>query len=115
MFVQHTFIEEPHKSTLEQIIRQHNVVTESYLAKFYRAAFDTFLNAAPVALSGMVVSRIANDKHVVASVTDERTGFYLQLAGEAKNPNQGKQITVGMKWAMQGKADNLSTTATKMW
>lgn len=115
MFVQHTYIEEPHKSTLEQIIRQHNVVTESYLAKVYRATLDVFLSMNATSQPGLIFSRIANEKHVVASVTDERTGFYMQLAGEIKNPNQNKQITVGMKWAMQGKAELLSTTATKMW
>ena len=115
MFVQHTYIEDSHKVTLEQVIRQHAVITESYLARFYRSALDVFINPKQTAQVGMIFSRIANDKFVVASVTDERTGFYLQLAGEIANPNNGKQITVGTKWAMQGRAELLSTAATKIW
>lgn len=114
MFIQHAYIEEPHKAALESTIRQHNGVTEQFLAKLYKSAFDVFTMAeqAPPA-PGLVSSRIANEKHVIASVTDERSGIYLQLAGEIKKPHMGKQLTLGQKWIMQGSA--ASTTATKLW
>jgi hypothetical protein len=115
MFVQHTYIEEPHKSALESTIRQHDGISEPYLAQLYKAALDVYMLAGEaVTKPGLIFSRIANDKHVVASVTDERNGFYMQLAGALK-ANQGRQLTFGQKWVMQGKADNLSTTATKLW
>jgi hypothetical protein len=114
MFVQHQFIEEQHKAALESTIRQHAGITEPFLAKLYKAALDVYTLADQAAPQpGLVFSRIANEKHVVASVTDERTGTYLQLAGEIKKPNVGKQLTMGQKWIMQGSA--ASTTATKLW
>jgi hypothetical protein len=114
MFVQHQFIEEQHKAALESTIRQHAGITEPFLAKLYKAAFDVYTQAelAPPT-PGLVFSRFVNEKHVVASVTDERTGLYLQLAGEIKKPHMGKQLTFGQKWIMQGSA--ASTTATKLW
>lgn len=114
MFVQHNYIEEQHKSALESTIRQHAGVTESYLAKLYKAALELFTTENPAPQPGMIYSRITNDKFVVASVTDERTGNYMQLAGEVKSV-QGRQITFGQKWIMEGKSDKLSTSATKLW
>lgn len=114
MFIQHEFIEEQHKAALESTIRQHNGITEQFLAKLYKAAFDVFTQAEQAPPQpGLVFSRIANEKHAVASVTDERSGLYLQLAGEIKKPHTGKQLTMGQKWIMQGSA--ASTTATKLW
>jgi hypothetical protein len=114
MFVKYPFIEENHKSTLETVIRQHAVVTEQFLAKLYSSAVAVFNSDKSPGVAGLIFSRLVTDKHVVASVTDEVTGIYLQLAAE-KAASVNRQLTVGQKWAMQGKHVGLSTTATKMW
>lgn len=117
MFVQHTFIEESHKPTLETIIRHHAGITEPYLAKFYRAALDVFANLTEAkAQPSMIFSRFQGGDCVIASVTDERTGFFMQLAGAATPGKSHKnQLTVGEKWVMQGSSETLSTMATKVW
>jgi hypothetical protein len=51
----------------------------------------------------------------VSAATDMATGFYIQIAGDAKPQTVGKQLTVGRKLAMQGKHANLSQMATKLW
>lgn len=113
MFVQHTYIDEIHKPTLETIIRQHQGVTEPFLAALYRACLDAQTNQTNPRPSAFILARFVSENNtVLASATDEKTGIYLQLAGDLKSSNQ---LTVGQKWAMQGKDPKMSTMATKMW
>lgn len=112
MFVQHTFIEEPHKPVLESTIRQHLIVTEGMLAKLYQIAAESFEKEGKTKpQAGFTWSYIGNETDAVASATHEQTGFFVQLSGEKKAHQ--RNLTVGAKWAMQGKANG--ALVTKVW
>lgn len=117
MFAQHTFIEDTHKPILESVIRQNNVVTEKLLAKLYGAAWNVYSDKSwqPQSSENISMSRIESKESVVAAATDMQTGFYVQLAGDAKPATIGKQLTIGRKLAMQGKHATLGQMATKLW
>lgn len=117
MFAQHQFIEDTHKPVMESVIRQNNVVTEKLLAKLYSAAWTVYADQAwqPQSSDNISISRIESKESVVTSATDMVTGFYVQLAGDAKPATVGKQLTVGRKLAMQGKHHSLAQMATKLW
>lgn len=117
MFAQHTFIEDTHKPIMESVIRQNNIITERLMAKLYSAAWNLYCDKNWQAQSSenISVSRIESKESVVSAATDMATGFYIQLAGDAKPQTVGKQLTVGRKLAMQGKHATLSQMATKLW
>jgi hypothetical protein len=116
MFAQHTFIEETHKPVMESVIRQNNFVTEKLLAKLYGVAHDLYRATEPIEVTNDVsTSKIVSDKAIVTSATDMQSGIYVQLAGDGKPTATNRQLTVGQKWAMQGKHPTLAQVATKLW
>lgn len=117
MFAQHAFIEDSHKPVMESVIRQNTIVTEKLMAKLYGAAWNSYSdkNWQPQSSDNISMSRIESKESVVTSATDMQTGFYVQLAGDAKPAAVGKQLTVGKKLAMQGKHATLGQMATKLW
>jgi hypothetical protein len=117
MFAQHTFIEDTHKPIMEAVIRQNNVITEKLLARLYATAWHVYSDKTfqPQSSENVSISRVESKESVVSSATDMVTGFYVQVAGDAKPQSVGKQLTVGRKLAMQGKHTSLAQMATKLW
>lgn len=110
MFLKHTYIPEWHKSVLQQTIRQHAGVTETVLARLYRAALD-MLEKGATDQAEVMASQIVGTATTVGAATDERSGVYVWLA---KTPH-GNLLTVGQKWLMESRDNAVSTTSTKLW
>lgn len=114
MFGSKTFIEEPHKVVLEQVIRQRPIIQEAMAARLYQIALDSFKAKGQIpGIPSISWSYIENEKHAVASATDMLTGIYVQLSGAIGSPT--RDIAVGQKWAAQAQNPVTSQSEIKVW
>ena len=114
MFATKTCIEEHHKVVIEQVIRQRPIIQEAQAAKLYEVALQSFKEKGEIpGVPDVSWSYIANDKHVVTSATDMKTGIYIQLSGP-KNATT-RNIVVGQKWAVQAPNPVTTQSEIKVW
>lgn len=120
MFEQYQYIEDAHKFALASTLRKASVlsltgVTVALLARLYQYAVDGLSSTTiqrPV--EGAFISRILSTTHVIATVTDAKTGVYIQLARETAGSPTKAYLTVGAKWTMEQR-DSLGATNTLTW
>ena len=116
MFAQYSFIDKKHVVSLQACVRNHSVITQQLLAKLYKVALFGLQEAeygrqpqeSPE--QGIMISSISAGDMKIGTGTDDKTGFYIQLA-KVKDV-KGALLTVGAKWAMErpsALAGNLST------
>ena len=98
---------------LESTLRNHGVGTQMsapLLARMYKIAVDGFTKAATV--PDYLVSVLVTDKAVLSSVTEAKSGLWLQLA---RLPTGTVLLTVGQKWATEQPDSTQHNVATKIW
>lgn len=95
------FIDLKHRPVLESIVRVHSVVTDDMLAKLYEICLKVLHNERIDGNDGAFFrSRLVTVELVVATVTDSKTGIYLQLAEAVVGPKD-LILTVGAKWVVE--------------
>lgn len=117
MFAQYKFIDARHHVALESAIRNHSVVSgigAQLLAKLYKLALDGLLNDTPAGREdGYSISKLTDGKICLVSVTESKTGLYLQLA--RVEGQSGYYLTLGQKWAMEQFSPAHGNVSTVMW
>lgn len=114
MFDHYPYVAVQHKVALESSVRNHSVtsgVNAALLAKMYKLALDGL--AVPVKEDGFLFSKLTDGKVVLSSVTDAKTGLYLQLARVEGQPSI--YLTVGQKWAMEQFVPAHGNVSTSLW
>lgn len=93
------FLSVPHQAAIESAIRTHDVITEKVLISLYQTAL-ALLKADDVKAEGTMTSKIAGTEFTLATATDTKTGFYVQLG--LVNATKGDPIlTIGQKFAQE--------------
>lgn len=114
MFGHYTYIAKQHVVALESAVRNHSVITEingPLLAKMYQIALDGL--KAPVQADGYYTSSLKAGNVTLSSVTEAKTGIWLQLA---KVEGQASfYLTVGQKWAMEQYVPAHGNVSTIFW
>ena len=114
MFGHYPFIAKQHHVALESAIRNHSVVSginAGMLAKMYQLALDGL--KAPVQVEGYYTSSLKAGNITLSSVTEAKTGIWLQLAkveGQAY-----PYLTLGQKWAMESLSPAMGNVSTVFW
>lgn len=115
MFHQYTYIAKQHHVALESAIRNHSIVSSisaPLLAKMYELALTGLKQ--PIQSEGFFTSSIhAAGNITLSSVTEAKTGLWLQLA-RVEGQSQ-PYLTVGQKWAMEQYQPVLGNTAAIFW
>jgi len=114
MFERFDYIPLPHRTALEAAVRRHSLpdhVTAQKLAQMYTHAHNGLKQAAT--LEGYLTSRLlcspeSGQPGVVSSITEMRTGLWLQLAVVGTAP---AQLTMGQKWTAEAKSEHGSTSS----
>jgi phage gp16-like protein len=120
MFAHYPYIAKQHYVALESAIRNHSVISSinaSLLAKMYKLALDGLTTG--VKEDGFFTSSLAVDARLtgvamtVSSVTDAKSGLWIQLAkveGQAQ-----AYLTLGQKWAMEQLVPAHGNVSTIFW
>lgn len=114
MFGQYPYIGKQHIVALESAVRNHSVTTTvnaQLLAQMYRLALDGLKQ--PITESGFFTSSLRAGNITLSSVTDAKTGLWLQLAKVEGQPNPF--LTVGQKWAMEQPVPAHGNVSTVFW
>lgn len=114
MFDHYPHVAVQHRVALESAIRNHSVVTSvnaPLLAKMYKLALDGLTGTAKE--DGFLISKITDGKVVLSSVTDAKTGLYLQLA--TVQGQTGNYLTFGQKWAVEQFVPAHGNVSTTLW
>lgn len=114
MFGHYPFILKQHHVALESAIRSHSVVSginANLLAAMYKLALAGLDQ--PVKSEGCYTSTLLTDTATVSSVTDAKTGLWIQLAKVKDQPNA--YLTLGQKWAMEQYIPAHGNVSTLMW
>lgn len=114
MFGHYTYILPQHHVTLESAIRNHSVISSVnavLLAKMYKLAVDGLKN--PVQETGFYTSSLRAGNITLSSVTEAKSGLWLQLAKVENQPNP--YLTVGQKWAMEQLIPAHGNVSTLFW
>jgi len=111
MFGHYTYIAKQHVVALESAVRNHNTVTGPLLAHLYQLALEGL--RAPVTAEGFYTSSLNAGNIILSSVTDAKTGIWLQLARVKDQPNV--YLTVGQKWAMEQFVPAHGNVSTIFW
>lgn len=115
MFAHYPFIAKQHYVALESAIRNHSVISginASLLAKMYKLASDGLAGAVKDE-SFFTSTLITKNNITVSSVTDTKTGLWIQLAkveGQAQ-----AYLTLGQKWAMEQLVPAHGNVSTTFW
>ena len=114
MFDHYPYIAVQHHVALASCIRQHSVVsgaTAPLFAKLYKLAQDGL--AKPANEPGFLASVLVTTEVTVSTVTDAKTGLYIQLARVQSQTST--YLTVGQKWAMEQLSPQHGNVATTLW
>ena len=114
MFDQYKAIPLQHKSVLQSALRGHAVsstISFQTMARMYHLALNG-LNG-PINETGFHGSTLVAEGVTVSSVTDGKTGVYIQLA---KLSNQANLcLTVGQKWVMENYSQAMGNVSALVW
>lgn len=115
MFEHFPFIAKQHHVALQSAIRNHSVVSgvnAALLAKMYQLAASG-LSGAVKDEAFYTSTMVTTNKITISSVTDAKTGLWLQLAkveGQAQ-----AYLTLGQKWAMEQLVPAHGNVSTIFW
>jgi len=115
MFGHYPFIAKQHHVALESAIRNHSVVSGingPLLAKMYQLALDGLKQPA-VGGDGFFTSSLRAGNITLSSVTEAKTGLWLQLA--KVEGQTGNYLTLGQKWAMEQFVPAHGNVSTTFW
>jgi len=113
MFGHYPYIAKQHHVALESAIRNHSVVSSinaSLLARMYQLAVEGLKS--PVQEEGFHTSSLRAGNITLSSVTDAKSGLWLQLA---KVEGQSTFLTLGQKWAMEQFVPAHGNVSTVFW
>ena len=114
MFGHYPFIAPQHHVALESAIRNHSVVSginAPLLAKMYQLAVSGLTQ--PITHEGYYTSSLRAGNVVLSSVTEAKTGLWLQLAKVVDQPHP--YLTLGQKWAMESHSPAMGNVSTVFW
>jgi len=114
MFGHYPYIAKQHHVALESAIRNHSVVSPinaPLLANMYRLALDGLKQ--PTLGDGFFTSSLHAGNVVLSSVTEAKSGLWLQLAKVDSQPSA--YLTLGQKWAMEQYVPAHGNVSTTFW
>jgi hypothetical protein len=114
MFGHYPYILPQHHVALESAVRNHSVnttVTAQLLAKLYNLALEGLTKA--VQAEGFYTSSLRSSNIMLSSVTEAKTGLWLQLAKVENQPQP--YLTLGQKWAMEQLMPAQGNVQTVFW
>ena len=114
MFGQYTFIQVQHHVALEAAVRNHSIIsaaTPQILARMYKLALEGLKQ--PVQETGFYTSSLRARNITLSSVTESKSGLWLQLAKVETQSNP--YLTVGQKWAMESFSAPTNNVSTIFW
>ncbi len=114
MFGHHPYIPPQHAVTLESAIRSHSVISSVnavLLARMYKLALEGL--GKPTQETGFFTSTLQAGTVTLSSVTEAKTGLWLQLAKVAQQSNP--YMTLGQKWAMEQLSPAHGNVSTVYW
>ena len=114
MFGHLAYIPQAHQVALATAIHNHNLgtgINPALLGTLYKLALDGL--ARPTQAEGVFTSTLATEQAVLSTATDAETGIYVQLAQISTQPSPF--LTLGQKWAMEGKNQVQGNFATLYW
>lgn len=114
MFGHYPYIAKQHHVALESAIRNHSVVSNisaPLLARMYQLAVEGLKQ--PVQGDGFFTSSLRAGNVTLSSVTEAKTGLWLQLAKVEGQPTN--YLTVGQKWAMEQYVPAHGNVSTTFW
>jgi len=114
MFGHFPFIQVQHHVALESAIRNHSIVSSisaQMLARMYKLAVEGLKQ--PVQETGFFTSSLRAGNITLSSVTEAKSGLWLQLAKVEGQPNP--YLTVGQKWAMESHSPAHGNVSTLFW
>ena len=114
MFGHYPYIAKQHHVALESAIRNHSVVSTinaPLLARMYQLALEGLKQPAPG--DGFFTSSLRAGNVTLSSVTEAKTGLWLQLAKVEGQPTN--YLTLGQKWAMEQYVPAHGNVSTTLW
>lgn len=113
MFAHYQYIAVQHHVALESAIRNHSVVsgiTAPLMAKMYQIAINGLQG--PSTETGFHTSSLRSGNIILSSVTDAKTGLWLQLA---RVDGKANYLTLGQKWVMEQFVPAHGNVSTILW
>lgn len=113
MFAHYPYIAVQHHVALESAIRNHSVVsgiTAPLMAKMYQIAINGLQS--PATETGFHTSSLRSGNIVLSSVTDAKTGLWLQIA---RVDGKANYLTLGQKWVMEQFVPAHGNVSTTLW
>ena len=114
MFGQYTFIQVQHHVALEAAVRNHSIIlaaTPQILARMYKLALEGLKQ--PVQETGFYTSSLRAGNITLSSVTESKSGLWLQLAKVEGQPSP--YLAVGQKWAQENYSPAMGNISTIFW
>lgn len=115
MFGQYPFIAKQHAVALESVIRNHGAgttVSAGLLAKMYKVALAGLTQ--PSKEEGLYTSQLRAEKVTMSSVTDVKSGIWIQLA-TIEGFTGSIFMTCGQKWTMEQPVPQHGNVTTVIW
>lgn len=107
-----------HQAIIISVARNHQMSNQSVM-RLYVSCLSVFQGKdkpeADVYKNRAVLNKVGKEKSdlVVATCTDGKTGFFIQLSGTITADSLS--LSCGQKWAMEISDPRSSMTSTKMW
>ena len=113
-------IEQRHEIPLTTAINKSAPGRGAIVESLYRECLNLFNNV-PTKTSGVTRQRsqlqAKNGTHVTASVTDDPTGYFVQLTGlfDGTEKKDGPYLVFGKKFLEESKNPQLANTGVRLW
>ena len=113
-------IEQRHEIPLTTAINKSAPGRGAIVESLYRECLNLFNNV-PTKTGGITRHRTQlqakNGTHVTATVTDDTTGYFVQLSGLFENGEKkdGPYLIFGKKYLEESKIPQLSNTGVRLW
>lgn len=115
MFEHYKYIPPQHCVALQSAIRNHSVtsgVNSQLLARMYKLALEGLTEN--VSDSAFFTSTLKGGAITMSSVTEGKTGLWLQLAHTAQQKRE-VFLTIGQKWIMEMPVPSHGNISTVIW
>jgi len=93
------FLSVTHQAAIESALRNHEVITEKLVVGLYQTC-SSVLMAVEVKADGVMTSKLDGADYTLATATDVKTGYYVQLA-KLTGKNGDAILTIGQKFAQE--------------
>lgn len=94
------FLSVTHQAAIESSLRNHEVITEKLAIGLYQTCFSVLM-AVEVKADGIMTSKVEGTDYILATATDVKTGFYVQLARATALKTGDAILTIGQKFAQE--------------